>query len=244
MSNDFIGGYPPPMPPKPCKKTLQVPVIIGWGEKQKLIVKEISVGKPCCDKESKPEKGIFGGEEQQPQPHLPAAIFRIVDIDKEVVITKTKLVPRIESDIPTCIPNKEYWSKIIINGYVDKNINYKTISCHTKEDVMGGLAQITTRVYFSTFIEVKSKEPVKDTDKAEIVSAIVEGEDEELLDPNPICKDGPDWAVTYNKLLEKMLIRITAKVVRIEHVTVKEEESCPPPYPRKSSSFDESEDSE
>ncbi|PYG85735.1 uncharacterized protein DUF3794 [Ruminiclostridium sufflavum DSM 19573] len=224
MSNEFMGGFPPPPPPPlppPTKKTLQVPVIIGWGEKQKLVVKEITVGKGCgprTDIGPAPEQGI--GPEQ---PCLPAAIFRIVDVDKEVVITKTKLVPRIESDIPTCSPVKEYWSKIIINGYVDKNVIYKTITCHTKDDVMGGLNQITTRVYFSTFIEVKSKEPVKETDKAEIVSAIVEGEDEELLDPNPVDKCAPEWAVTYNKLLEKMLIRITAKVVRIEHVTVKPE---------------------
>ncbi len=230
MSNEIMGGFPPippPPPPPPPKKTLQVPVIIGWGEKQKLVVKEITVSKACGDK---PRTDIGLGSSpvpgHGPEPCLPAAIFRIVDVDKEVVITKTKLVPRIESDIPTCSPVKEYWSKIIINGYVDKNIIYKTITCHTKDDVMGGLNQITTRVYFSTFIEVKSKEPVKETDRAEIVSAIVEGEDEELLDPNPVDKCAPEWAVTYNKLLEKMLIRITAKVVRIEHVTVKPE--CPP----------------
>ncbi len=221
MSNEFIGGFPPPPPPPQHNKTLQVPVIIGWGEKQKLVVKEITVGKPCGDKG--PVLDLIPG----PEPCPPAAIFRIVDVDKEVVITKTKLVPRIESDIPTCSPAKEYFSKIIINGYVDKNVIYKTITCHTKDDVMGGLNQITTRAYFSTFVEIKSKEPVKETDRAEIVSAIVEGEDEELLDPNPVDKCGPEWAVTYNKLLEKMLIRITAKVVRIEHVTVKPE--CPPP---------------
>lgn len=221
MANEFIGGFPPPPPPPTHNKTLQVPVIIGWGEKQKLVVKEITVGKACVDKG--PSLDLIPG----PEPCSPAAIFRIVDVDKEVVITKTKLVPRIESDIPTCGHVKEYFSKIIINGYVDKNVIYKTITCHTKEDVMGGLNQITTRAYFSTFIEIKSKEPVKDTDRAEIVSAIVEGEDEELLDPNPVDKCAPEWAVTYNKLLEKMLIRITAKVVRIEHVTVKPE--CPPP---------------
>ncbi|QNU66840.1 DUF3794 domain-containing protein [Ruminiclostridium herbifermentans] len=220
MANEIIGGFPPIPPIPQPNKTLQVPVIIGWGEKQKLVVKEITVGKACGDK---PRTDIGLGPAPGPEPCLPAAIFRIVDVDKEVVITKTKLVPRIESEIPTCSPVKEYWSKIIVNGYVDKNIIYKTITCHTKDDVMGGLNQITTRVYFSTFIEVKSKEPVKETDKAEIVSAIVEGEDEELLDPNPVDKHAPEWAVTYNKLLEKMLIRITAKVVRVEHVTVKPE---------------------
>lgn len=244
MLNELIGGFPAPPPPKPSKKTLQVPVIIGWGEKQKLIVKEISVGKPCGDKprtDIGPESGVGAA----PKPHLPVAIFRIVDTDKEVVITKTKLIPRIDSDIPTCTPNKEYWSKVIVNGYVDKNVIYKTISSHTKEDVMGGLAQITTRVYFSTFIEIKSKEPVKETDRAEIVSAIVEGEDEELLDPNPVDKDAPEWAVTYNKLLEKMLVRITAKVVRTEHVTVKEEEECPqPPYAKNETDFERAEDND
>lgn len=186
------------IPPKyPPKKTLQVPVIIGKGEKQHLVVKEVRISPPS------------------------PPIFRIKDVDKEVVITQTKLVPSVVYDAPAgpgSIPC--WWSKVIINGFIDKNVNYKTITDYTCEDVNGPLFHFTTRVHFSTFIEIKSYEPVFETDKVEILSAVVEGEKEDLLDPNHVPKDAPEWAVTYNKLLEKILVRITAKVIRIEDVTV------------------------
>ncbi len=186
--------------PIPQKKTLQVPVKIGWGEKQELVVKEFTISPPS------------------------PPIFRIKDVDKEVVITQTKLVPTVKyidpaEDLDGCVPCW-WWSKVIINGYIDKNVNYKTITDFTSEDVNGPLYHFTTRVPFSTFIEMKSKEPVKETDKVEILSAVVEGEKDDLLDPNPVAANAPEWAITYNELLEKILIRITAKIVRIEEVTV------------------------
>ena len=179
----------------PPKKILQVPVKIGWGEKQKLVVKEATISPPS------------------------PPIFRIKDVDKEVVITQTKLVP---TDICNAGPDGNRWrSKVIINGYIDKNVNYKTITDFTSEDVNGPLYHFTTRVHFSTFVEMMSEKPVVETDKVEILSAVVEGEKEDLLDPNPVPEGAPDWAITYNSLLEKILIRITAKIVRVEEVTVR-----------------------
>lgn len=109
---------------------------------------------------------------------------------------------------------------MIINGYIDKNVSYKTITDFTSEDVNGPLFHFTTRVYFATYLEIKSMEKIYDTDKVEILSAVVEGEKEELLDPNPVPKCAPDWAITYKKLLEKILVRICAKVTRTEEVKI------------------------
>lgn len=185
-----------PIPPYPPKKTIQVPVIKGKGEKQHLVVEEFTISPPN------------------------PPIFRIVDVDKKVVITDTKLVPSVKFDSPEEYGSACWWSKVIINGYIDKNVSYKTISEYTSEDVNGPVFHFTTRVYFATYLEIKSEEKLCDTDKVEILSAVVEGEKEELLDPNPVPKCAPDWAVTYKKLLEKILIRISAKVTRVEEIKV------------------------
>lgn len=181
----------------PCPpKKLQTKVIIGKGEKQHLVVKEFKVSPPS------------------------PPIFRIVDVEKKVVITDKKLIPSVKFDPPEEMGGPCWWSKVIIDGYIDKNVIYKTITDSTCEAVNGPLFQFTTRVPFATYVEIKSSEKVDDTDEAEILSAVVEGEKEELLDPNPVPKCAPDWAVTYNRLLEKMIVRICAKVVRVEDVKV------------------------
>jgi hypothetical protein len=180
----------------PPKKILQVPTIIGKGEKQHLVVKEVKISPPS------------------------PPVFRIKDVDKEVIITDTKLVPSVKFDSPEDAGGPCWWSKVIINGYIDKNVNYKTITDCTCEDVNGPLYHFTTRVYFATYLEIKSSEKVCDTDKVEILSAVIEGEKEELLDPNPVGPCAPEWAVTYNRLLEKILVRICAKIIRIEEIKV------------------------
>ena len=174
-------------------KMLQVPVVKGFGEKQELVISQITVA-----------------------PANPA-VFRIVKIDKEVRITNFKLVS-------TCEPEegKSHWrAKVIIDGFVDKNIIYKTITDYTEDSVAGPVFQFTTRVDFATFVEVKAREPIFNTDNVEILSAFVEGEKEELLDPNPVPEDAPCFAVTYNSILEKMIIKIKLKITRIEHIPTK-----------------------
>lgn len=167
------------------KKILQVPVIKGFGEKQELVVKQITIAPPN------------------------PAIFRIVQVDKEVTITNLKLA-HFCADRAT----------VIIDGFIDKNIIYKTITDSTCDSVGGPVYQFTTRVEFATFVEVKSKEPIISTDQVEILSAVVEGEIEELLDPNPVPEGTPSFAITYNTILEKMVVKIKLKIIRIEHVTV------------------------
>jgi hypothetical protein len=174
----------------PPKKLLQVPVIVGWGEKQELVVKVSTVSPPS------------------------PPVFRIEGIDKKVVITNLLIVP------PTCKTGDKWLGKVILDGYIDKNVNYKTITDYTCDAVNGPLYQFTTRIDFATFVDVVADEQFCENDNAEILEAYVEGEKEELLDPNPLAEGAPDWAVTYNKLLEKIIVKIKLKITKIEHVTV------------------------
>lgn len=175
------------------KRLIQVPRIVGFGEKQEFVVEELTISPPS------------------------PAVFRIKDIDKIVVITDFKLVPLNMDNYESKICDK-FFGKVIINGYVDKNINYKTIADFTATDVNGPLFQFTTRVEFATFVEVIATEPIKETDNVEILSAFVEGEKDELLNPNPVPAGAPSWAVTYNSILEKMIIYIKLKVTRSDHI--------------------------
>lgn len=181
----------------PVKKLIQTPVVVGWGEKQELVVAELTIAPPS------------------------PALFRIIDVDKEVVITDTKLVP-------ICNRKGEHSAKVIVDGYIDKNINYKTITDFTATDINGPVFHFTTRIPFSTFVEVKTTEEIKDSYKdcyrenylVEILDAIVEGEVDEFLDPNPVADGAPAWAITYNRLLEKMLVRVELKITKSDHIYV------------------------
>lgn len=176
-------------------KMIEVPVIVGKGEKQELVVQQTTISPPS------------------------PPIFRIKDVDKSVTITNTKLIPIDEDDEPKFC--EKTMGKVIINGFIDKNVNYKTIQEFTSTEVNGPVFQFTTRIPFATVVEVKAKEPLKDSDTVEILSAFVEGEKEELLNPNPVAEGAPDWAITFNTLLEKIIIVIKLKVTRTEHVPVK-----------------------
>ncbi|MGV8981543.1 DUF3794 domain-containing protein [Clostridium sp.] len=178
--------------PEPLK-VIQVPVIKGFGKKEELVVSELIISPPN------------------------PPVFRIVDIDKEVIITNSKLTL-------ICVPEdcqSHYKTKVIVDGFIDKNILYKTITDFTESAVGGPVYHFTTRIPFTTIVEVKSKEPLCKTDQVEILSACVICEEDELLDPNDVATDAPDFAITYNTILERMLVKIELKVTRIEHVCLK-----------------------
>lgn len=57
-------------PKKPeCKRLIQTPVVIGWGEKQELVIADLLISPPS------------------------PSVFRIIGVDEFVVITSTKLIP-------------------------------------------------------------------------------------------------------------------------------------------------------
>jgi hypothetical protein len=184
------GSVQTKMPSK--KKNIQVPVILGFGEKQELVVNLATVSPPS------------------------PPVFRIKDIDKFVEIFDWKVVP---------IQHKkeEIWKvKVIIDGFIDKNINYKTIEDWDDKAVNGPLFHFTTKVFFNTFIEVKLDEPANEYDvfNVEFLEKFVEGEKDELLCPNPKQDDAPEWAVTYNQILEKMIVKIRLKVTKTEEICI------------------------
>jgi hypothetical protein len=178
--------------PEPVK-ILQVPVIKGFGEKEELVVCQLTISPPN------------------------PPIFRIIEIDKVVTISNFKLASISEPE-----EGQLWWkAKVIIDGFIDKNILYKTITECTDVAVGGPVYHFTTRIDFATFVEVKSKYPMLITDHVEILSAFVEGEKDELLDPNDVAICAPDFAITYNTLLEKMIVKIKLKITRQEHVCLK-----------------------
>ncbi|QAA33996.1 DUF3794 domain-containing protein [Clostridium manihotivorum] len=177
-----------------CSKMLQVPVILAYGETQEL-VRDDSIISP---------------------PSPPA--FRVINVDTEVVITNLDLIPRIIHNTGKC--DGLWWAKVIVEGYIDRNVNYKTIEDTTADSVNGPVYHFTNRIPFSTFVELKAYEPLCETDNVEILEAYVEGERAALTDPNPVAVGAPDWAVTYNRISGSEIVRINLKVTRMEHVPV------------------------
>lgn len=123
-------------------KTLQVPVIVGNGEKQILVVSEHFFKPPC------------------------PPIFRIKDIEKKVKIKQCKVID----------------SKVIVSGFIDKNINYKVFKHFCKKSVCGPLFHFTTKVPFCTCIDIIpcEGEEVRPGDRCEILEAFVEGQKNDL----------------------------------------------------------------
>lgn len=188
-----------------CKTLIQTPIVIGWGDKQELVIADLPIAPPS------------------------PAVFRIISVDEFVVITGTKL-------IPICSKKGDHSVKVIVDGYIDKNINYKTITDFTAADINGPVYHFTTRIPFSTFVEVKTCEEVNDYSDSygvncnkcrhkehynvEILDAFVEGTSDELLDPNPVAAGAPDWAITYNRILERILVRVELKITKDFHVSI------------------------
>lgn len=189
MENEKVATH---MPPE--KKKIQVPVVVGYGEKQELVVNLATVSPPS------------------------PPVFRIKDIDKIVEIFDYKVVP-IEYK-----KDGAWKAKVIIDGFIDKNVNYKTITDWDDKAVNGPVFQFTFRAYFNTFVEVCLTEPICEKDNLDVtfLETFVEGEKDELLCPNPPLEGAPPWAITYNQLLEKMIVKIKLKVTRTEdfHVAV------------------------
>ena len=188
-------GCPPP-------QLIQTIVTTGKGKKQKLVVATDPIAPPS------------------------PALFRVIDTDKKVVITNKKLiVPEPDNPGPYKTPGWSpcgKWGKVIINGYIDKNVTYKTITDFTSTAVNGPVFQFTTQIEFSTFVEVYAVPggQISETDEVVIEDPHVEGESEEPVNPNPVAAGAPPWAVTYNALLEKIIIKINVKTQKQKGIFV------------------------
>jgi len=40
------------------------------------------------------------------------------------------------------------------------------------------------------------------------------------LDPNPVAAGAPEWAVTYNRILERVLVRVELKITKDSHLSI------------------------
>lgn len=109
-------------------------------------------------------------------------------------------------------------NKVLINGVLHKNINYKTfegeIKCGKLESFFGDVKHIGVDMPFATYIDVPGAKP---GDKYQIEFAGVEDgcEVDILEDPVPKCS-----VKAYKKLREKVIVKIDLKVLREVQITV------------------------
>lgn len=146
-------------------------------------------------------------------PQFPA--IEIKDISKEVK----------DLEIFVCT------NKVLINGILHKNINYKTFEgncehdCCTPDTYFGSVRHVGINIPFSAFVEIPG---ARHGDDFEIEFAGVEDncEFDKLIDPVHVCKDKMH---AFSKLREKVVVKIDLKVLRHIQITVKPEEHniCP-----------------
>lgn len=112
--------------------------------------------------------------------------------------------------------------KVIINGRLIKNITFKTArEFDCKGDlnrVCGDVRHCTVEIPFHLFVEVPG---TQDGDMCVVEDAIVAGEFDKLIDKN---NDG-----TFNKLLEKVVIKVRAKAVRNKWLKISAKDVTPDP---------------
>lgn len=120
-------------------------------------------------------------------------------------------------EIDDCVASCD---KVIVNGRLIKNVTFKTAKerdCHGDlKRVCGDVRHCTVEIPFHLFVEVPG---AKDGDRCEVEDAIVAGEFDKLVDRN---HDG-----TFNKLLEKVVIKVRAKAVRTRHLKVDADDVTP-----------------
>jgi len=128
-------------------------------------------------------------------------IFEIKEIKKWIEVYDVKVIP----------------GKVIFNAYLWKDINYKTVEHVHDDSVNGPLFHITTKIPFGGFVTIKpvDGEKVCAGDTPELIEAVVEGEIDDLQGKTVVC-----GVPAFEKLLEKSVVRLTFKVVRVQHVLV------------------------
>ena len=128
-------------------------------------------------------------------------IFKIEEIDKKVVITDASVIP----------------GKVIFNAYIWKNVIYKTVEDVCDGIVNGPIFHATFKIPFGGFVEIDpiGCNKVKEGDVAELLEAFVEGEKDFLH-----CESTYKGVTVFNELLEKDVVKVCFKVIRIEHIPV------------------------
>lgn len=119
-------------------------------------------------------------------------------------------------------------NKVLINGVLHKNINYKTfeggMKCGKLDTFYGDVRHVGVDIPFATYIDMPGAKP---GDKYQIEFAGVEDDCEIdiLEDPIPKCS-----VKAYKKLREKVIVKIDIKVLREVQIMVYPEQCniiCP-----------------
>ena len=123
-------------------------------------------------------------------------------------------------------------NKVLINGILHKNINYKTFEgksdfyyCYQKYDsYYGDVRHVAVNIPFACFIEVPGARP---GDDYQIEYADVEDTCELDILEDPCQSKGT--VKEYKKLREKVIVKVDLKVLREVQITVKPEKCniCP-----------------
>ncbi|MDQ2085856.1 DUF3794 domain-containing protein [Herbivorax sp. ANBcel31] len=111
-------------------------------------------------------------------------------------------------------------NKVLINGVLHKNINYKTfegeVKCGKLDTFFGDVKHVGVDIPFATYIDVPGAKP---GDKYQIEFAGVEDECEVdiLEDPVTLVKC---TVKAYRKLREKVIVKVDLKVLREVQIAV------------------------
>ncbi|MCR3761919.1 hypothetical protein KYB31_23380 [Clostridium felsineum] len=164
-------------------KISQASDTIYYGEYEKLIVNILTMKKP----------------------NYP--ILAIDNTNNIVTITDAKI------DSPVRQVSENWKGSILLDGYVDNTITYRTASNTSSSTISGNINFLSTRIYFQIKSTVISSSKFSKKSNVEVISAYVENEKRDLLDKNPIPENYPTWAITYNKLSQKILVKIQVKII-------------------------------
>ena len=128
-------------------------------------------------------------------------IFKIEENDKKAFITSADVIP----------------GKVMFNAVLWKNVIYKTVEDVCDGIVNGPIFHATFKVPFGGFVELDPVgcERAKEGDTAELLEACVEGQKDFLH-----CEDEIKGVTVFKKLLEKDVIKLTFKAVRVQHIPV------------------------
>lgn len=124
--------------------------------------------------------------------------------------------------------------KVLINGILHKNINYKTFEkelepgcrCDFTDGYYGDVRHVGVNIPFAGFIEIPG---AKKGDDFQVEFAGVEDCCEVDILENPVCPSKAKTVTAYRSLREKVIVKIDLKVLREVQITVKPEECniCP-----------------
>ncbi|KHD38571.1 hypothetical protein NL50_03460 [Clostridium acetobutylicum] len=155
---------------------------IYYGEYEKLIVNILTVKKPS--------------------PPILA-----IDTTNNVVTVTNAII-----DSPVKKTSSNWKGTLLLDGYIDNTVTYRTASNTSSNTISGNINFLSTRIYFQIRPTVLSPTQFSKKSNVEVISAYVESEKKDLIEQNSLPENYPTWAITYNKLSQKILVKVQIKI--------------------------------